>query len=66
MENAQIPFAKQNKNIKSELIFLKQFLFPTILTFKFDTFFNEQFGELFQKRFAGGICDFRGPRSCIA
>ena len=31
-------------------------------TFKFVTFSkNQQFGELFQKRFATGICDLRGP-----
>ena len=27
---------------------------------------NEQLGDLFQKRFTGGICDFRGYGSCIA
>ena len=38
----------------------------------FFVFFNyyfskkHQFGELFQKRFAGGICDFGGYGSCIA
>ena len=42
----------------------KIFLFSKCSAFKFVTFSkNQQFGELFQKRFASGICDFRGaPR----
>ena len=36
-------------------------MFPKFLTFKFATFSkNQQIGELFQKRFATGICDLRG------
>ena len=39
-------------------------MFVTFLNFKCVTFSNnQQLRELFQKRFAGGICDFRGARA---
>ena len=41
--------------------FAKYVYFQTFLNFKFSTFSKkQQFGELFQKRFATGICDLRG------
>ena len=44
-----------------KLISGNTFYFYILKTFKFATFSkNQQYWELFQKRFAGGICDFRG------
>ena len=59
----QIPVAKRNKTISINKYFANTILFFKILNFYFLTFSKKQeFRELFQKRFATGICDLRGIR----
>ena len=41
------------------------FYFHKIQHFKFHFSKKQQLGDLFEKRFAGGICDFRGYPSCF-
>ena len=55
------------KNFPDYFYSPKYVIFLYNLIFKFFTFpQTQQFGELFPKRFATGICDFRGPLPCIA
>ena len=52
---------KTEQKIYSKHIYINTFYFENFKTFKFTTFSkNQQFWKLFQKRFAGGICDLRG------
>ena len=68
MENFKFIYQSQNET----KVFVLQ-IFPTnicifqpfkILSLSLKK--NQPFRELFQKRFATGICDLRGPTACIA
>ena len=63
----QIPVVKQNKTFRVQFISEFIFIFFKKNNFEVFTFSKKQlFWELFQKRFTGGICDFRGYPPCIA
>ena len=50
----------KHKNVYHNYLY-NYFLFSKFYTFKFVTFSNnQQIWEVFQKHFAGGICDFKG------
>ena len=63
---SQIIFYFSNFQILSFLLFQKTNNPVNFFKNVFATFSkNRQFEDLFQKRFAGGICDFRGRAQCI-